>query len=99
MAQATIPLLFIFATISLVLSAMQVVLSVPVDGLWFQHPRASGVQHMNRAFWVFSIAILLLSGIVWVLLFGIPLIALTWQLSWGFQQRRREAQARKSSKV
>jgi hypothetical protein len=62
---------------------MQVALSIPADGLWFQRLDVSGVRYMNRAFWVFSIGMLLLSGVIWVLLLCIPLVVLAWQLSWG----------------
>jgi hypothetical protein len=89
--RATLPMLFIFASVSLVLSSMQVALSVPADGLWFQHPNGSGLCYMSRAFWGFSIAVLLLSGVVWVLLFGIPLLVLSWQFWWGFRKQRKRA--------
>lgn len=87
LTRATIPLLFMFASLSLVLSAMQVVLSAPADGLRFQRLDDSGLRDMRRAFWVFSIGILLLSGVLWVLFLGIPLIVLAWQLSWGFKKQ------------
>ena len=64
MTRAIFPLLFVFASISLALSSMQVALSVPVDWLWFQRPDGSGLRYMSRAFWVFSIGVLLLSGII-----------------------------------
>jgi hypothetical protein len=90
-AQAIVPLLFLFASTSLVLSSMQVVLSVPVDDLWFQDSDGFGLRYISRAFWTFSIGILLLSGVVWALLFAIPFLALSWQLSWGFQKQRERA--------
>ena len=85
--QATIPLLFIFASISLVLSSMQVVVSVPLDGLQFEVLDNAGVRDMRRAFWAFSIIVLLLSAASWILLIGIPLAVLIWQLLWGFRHR------------
>lgn len=63
MEQAIAPLIFAFASLSLVLSSMQV-LSVPVDGLKFGQLYAFGPQAMRRAFRVFSIIVLLLSGAV-----------------------------------
>ncbi|KAI9676588.1 MAG: hypothetical protein M1822_008302 [Bathelium mastoideum] len=99
LAQATIPLLFIFASISLALSSMQVVLSVSMDGLRDLHLDEAGVRHVNCAFWVFSIAILFLVGLLWVLLLGIPLVVLIWQNQWGFREHRKEAQAKTSSIV
>lgn len=97
--RATIALVFVFASTSLALSSMQVALSVPVDELWFQQSKESGLRGMRRAFWVFSIFALLLSGIIWVLLLGIPLIVLAWQLSWGFRRRKQEIRVTGSSDV
>jgi hypothetical protein len=97
--RATIPLLFLFATISLALSSMQVVLSVPTDRLWFMRPDESGLRYMSRAFWVFSVSVLLLSGVIWILLIGIPLVVLAWQLSWGFRERKKDVQVASSSSV
>lgn len=78
---------------------MQVALSVPADGQWFQGPDGSGLRYMGRAFWIFSISMLLLSGVIWMLLLGIPLVVLVWQLSWGFQKRENEARATGNSDV
>ncbi|KAG9235721.1 hypothetical protein BJ875DRAFT_421526 [Amylocarpus encephaloides] len=85
-AAYTVPLLFIFATLSLVLSSMQVVLSVPTEMLWFEE-RSNGLQGIGRACWVFSIAVVLLWALLWLLLFGVPLLVLGWQLSWGYKHR------------
>ena len=93
LAQATIPLLFIFASISLVLSSMQVVLSVPAHGLGFLHLDEAGNRQINGAFWVFSITIIVFSGLIWVLFFGIPFGVLVWQLYWGLKKHKKEAQA------
>lgn len=81
------PLLFGFASLSLVLSSMQVLLSVPGEELGFRRLDASSFVNIRRASWVFSIMMLLLSGLVWVLLFVIPLSVLIWQLAWGFRNR------------
>ncbi|KAF7502207.1 hypothetical protein GJ744_006444 [Endocarpon pusillum] len=85
--RALAPLLFGFASLSLVLSAMQILRSVPHEELGFKHLDASSLVDIRRAFWVFSAMILLLSGLVWVLLFVIPLGGLIWQLAWGFRNR------------
>ncbi|OJJ84729.1 uncharacterized protein ASPGLDRAFT_66249 [Aspergillus glaucus CBS 516.65] len=80
------PLIFGFASISLVLSSMQVLLSSSTNnelGLL----SAYGTQLMSQIFWVFSIAILFLSALVWILLFVIPTAVLIWQISWGFKNR------------
>lgn len=82
--RAIAPLLFGFASLSLVLSSMQVLLSVPDEALGFHGLGVSSLVPMRRVFWLFSIIILLLSGLVWILLFTIPFSVLLWQLSWGF---------------
>jgi hypothetical protein len=87
------PLLFGFASLSLVLSSMQVLLSVPDDGLGPFHVDAASLSVMNKAFWVFSIIILLLTGLTWVLLFVIPVGAFFWQFTWGFQHRDKSVKA------
>ncbi|KAF2271227.1 uncharacterized protein EI97DRAFT_388375 [Westerdykella ornata] len=85
--QAVGPLLFGFASLSLVLSSMQVLVSISGEGLGFHHVGASSLEDMRRAFWVFSVMMLLLSGLVWVLLMAIPCTVLIWQLAWGFKNR------------
>lgn len=91
MERAIAPLIFAFASLSLVLSSMQVALSVPADGLKFGQLDAFGLQTMRRAFWVFSIIVLLLSGAIWVLLIFIPFSVIAWQISWGFRNRGKAA--------
>ncbi|ORY72156.1 uncharacterized protein BCR38DRAFT_419092, partial [Pseudomassariella vexata] len=59
-ARATLPLLFVFASVSLALSSMQVALSVPGDELWPQGLSESGKRDMQRAFWMFSVVVVLL---------------------------------------
>ncbi|EPE35146.1 hypothetical protein GLAREA_10842 [Glarea lozoyensis ATCC 20868] len=85
-ADYTFPIVFIFATLSLVLSSMQVVLSVPTELLWFEE-RSNDLQGIGRTFWVFSIAVVLLWALVCLLLLGIPVLVLGWQLSWGYKHR------------
>ncbi|CAG8063345.1 unnamed protein product [Penicillium nalgiovense] len=98
MERATFPLVFLFASVSIALSSMQVVLAVPVDRLWSHISDDHELQEMNRAFWLFSIAVVSLWLLTWVLLLGIPLVALCWQVFWGFRNREEE-QARDTSTV
>ena len=81
------PLVFIFASLSVVLSSMQVVLSVPSEGLWSDESNTTGLRAVRQAFWVFSIMVLLLSGTVWALMLVIPVTVLGWQLQWGLRNR------------
>ncbi|KAF2022564.1 hypothetical protein EK21DRAFT_83045 [Setomelanomma holmii] len=85
--RAIAPFIFGFASLSLGLSAMQVLVSVPEEGLGFSGIGASSLAAMRRAFWIFSVMMLLLLGLVWILLFVIPAGVLVWQLSWGFKHR------------
>jgi hypothetical protein len=97
MERATFPLVFLFASVSIALSSMQVALAVPVDRLWSHISGDHELQEMNRAFWLFSIAVVLLWLLTWILLLGIPLLVLCSQVFWGF--RNREKQARDTSTV
>ncbi|KAF2786053.1 hypothetical protein K505DRAFT_380511 [Melanomma pulvis-pyrius CBS 109.77] len=85
--QAITPLLFGFASLSMVLSSMQVLLAVPDEGLGLHRVHVSSLVAMRQAFWIFSIIILLVSGVIWALLFVIPSVAIIWQLIWGFKNR------------
>jgi hypothetical protein len=87
--RAIAPVVFVFASLSLVLSSMQVMLTVPDDKLGFSHIDTSSLSAMRRAFWVFPIMVLLMSGLVWTLLFAIPAGVLIWQIRWGFQNKDR----------
>ncbi len=82
-----VPLTFAFATLSLALSAMQAVVSVPADGLKFSGVNEIGLENMRRAFWIFSVFVLISSGVIWVLATVIPSSVLVWQLLWGFNHR------------
>ncbi|KAK0707008.1 hypothetical protein B0T26DRAFT_744075 [Lasiosphaeria miniovina] len=77
MSRAIVPLLFVFAGISLALSSMQVALSVPTDDPWFHGLGESGLQNVGRAFWA--------------LLLRIPIAILVSQVSWGLARERRRA--------
>ena len=81
------PLIFVFASLSVVLSSMQVVLSVPSEGLWSDGYDSANIRGMRQAFWVFSIMMILLSGVVWTLIIVVPVSVLIWQLHWGFRNR------------
>ena len=81
------PLIFAFASLSVVLSSMQVVLSVPSKGLWSDGYDTASIRAMRQAFWVFSIMTVLLSGVVWTLMLIIPVSVFIWQLQWGFRNR------------
>lgn len=79
--RAIAPLIFAFASISLVLSSMQVALAVPTDELGL------GLQATGKVFWAFSIMVMFWFGLVLILLFLIPFCVLVWQLSWGYKNR------------
>lgn len=98
MERAITPLLFGFASLSLVLSSMQVILSVPDEGLKLDNVGDLSLVNIKRAFWGFSVTVLLLSGAAWVLLFVIPFSALVWQLSWGFRNRSKPRPDTKGSR-
>lgn len=87
--RATTPLIFGFASLSLALSAMQVLVSIPGEGLHHSGIGVSSLITIGQAFSVFSVIVLLLSALIWILLFVIPVGALIWQLLWGFKNRGR----------
>ena len=87
MQRMAAPLIFGFASISLVLSSMQVIVSIPADKLGFGAMDDYEYKIMIQAFWIFSTVMLFLSGIVWILLPVIPISVLIWQMSWGFRNR------------
>jgi hypothetical protein len=88
--QAVTPLIFCFASISLVLSSMQVALAAS-EGCSGGGTAAFGwsisTSSMTRGFWVFSVIILLCSAAIWLLLIVIPLVAFAWQIYWGYMNR------------
>jgi hypothetical protein len=85
--QSIAPLVFIFGSFSLVLSSMQVVLSLPFDKRSFDYMDDASFQAACRAFFVFSIMVLFISFANWVLVLVIPLGILVWQLQWGYRNR------------
>ncbi|KAF2704008.1 hypothetical protein K504DRAFT_463084 [Pleomassaria siparia CBS 279.74] len=84
---AIAPLAFGFASLSLVLSSMQVLLAVPDEGLGLHRLTLSSLVPMRQTFWIFSIIVLLLLAVIWSLLFIIPSVVISWQLVWGFKNR------------
>ncbi|KAK3328707.1 hypothetical protein B0H66DRAFT_539193 [Apodospora peruviana] len=88
MSRAIVPFLFVFAGISLALSSMQVALSVPTDDPWFHGLGGSGLQDIGRAFWVFSIAVILGWVALWALLLCILIAILAWQVLWGLAREK-----------
>ncbi|KAJ5393628.1 uncharacterized protein N7487_011269 [Penicillium crustosum] len=90
MERATFPLVFLFASVSIALSSMQVALAVPVDRLWSHILSDHELKEMSRAFWLFSIAVVLLWLLIWALLLGIPLLVLCSQVFWGLRNREKQ---------
>ncbi|CAG8007413.1 unnamed protein product [Penicillium salamii] len=90
MERATIPLLFLFASISIALSAMQVALAVPLEGLWPQISSNNGLKAMDRAFWLFSIAMVFLWLFTWFFILGVPFLMLLFQLLFACTTSRRK---------
>ncbi|KAM6480430.1 hypothetical protein HDV62DRAFT_366351 [Trichoderma sp. SZMC 28011] len=79
---STVPLLFLFAIISLALSAMQVVLSTDPSNLGLSD---SANAVIGNIFLVFSLTVIILSAAISTLLLAIPSTVLIWQLYWGFR--------------
>lgn len=69
---------------------MQVALAVPVDRLWSHILSDHELKEMSRAFWLFSIAVVLLWLLIWALLLGIPLLVLCSQVFWGLRNREKQ---------
>lgn len=76
-----------FSHVSIALSSMQVALAVPVSRICSPILVDHELQEKNRAFWLFCIAVVLLWLLTWVLLLGIPLVALCSQFLWAFGNR------------
>ena len=82
------PFLFIFATLSLILSAMQVLVSISPEDVDLAGFTSSGAVTLHNACWIFSIIVLLLSIIICLLFLLGPVAALTWQILWGYRRMR-----------
>jgi hypothetical protein len=85
---AVAPLIFIFASLSLALSSMQVVIAVPVEQLGYPGLLVSGLQAMSRVFWGFSIMVMIMSAICWVMLLVLPCALIMRQVWYGFTHRQ-----------
>ena len=84
---AAVVLAFIFASFSLILSAMQVMLAAPASD-----PNAyttAGLASYARAFFGLSIAVILASMTALVLLVSLPTLHVANQILWGFLHRDR----------
>ena len=77
-------LLFAFASLSLILSSMQVALATPAEDLLFAHLNSQNALSLQRTFWVFSVATIIISVLTWFYILLIPtgifLIQMTWAI-------------------
>jgi hypothetical protein len=77
-------LLFAFASLSLILSSMQVALATPAEDLLFAHLNNQNALSLQRTFWVFSVATIIISVLTWFYILLIPtgifLIQMTWAI-------------------
>jgi hypothetical protein len=87
--QSLAPLVFGFTSLSLVLSSMQVLVSVPEETLHLGGLSELSVVVLNRACWIFSIIVLLLSGWIWLIMLVLPAAVISNQLLWGFMNRKK----------
>lgn len=76
------PLVFAFASISVVLSSMQVMLAIPDNSLWWSSSHAEA-----RVFWIFSLSMVVFTGVSWFLTLAGPFSAFVWQFQWGYRHR------------
>ncbi len=67
---------FILATISLVLSSMQVALAA-----------VPGTRATAHAYWAFSVMTQFAMGTSWILMAAVPLAFVVWQLWWGYRHK------------
>ena len=85
--RATVPLLFVFASLSLVLSSMQVIASITTGESSLSSLPFAKQQTILQWFWVFSVVVLILSMMVWLLFLVLPSLILASQILWGFRHR------------
>jgi uncharacterized RDD family membrane protein YckC len=64
-------------------------LAAPSEALRFPSFGADAATITSRAYWVFSLIVILLSCLSWALLVGVPMSILIWQLAYGFFSRRK----------
>jgi hypothetical protein len=87
--EAAVPMAFIFASLSLILSSMQVMLAVPSNALRSKGVAEGGIKAMQLTSWGFSIAALIFSGVSLAALAFVPLVVLLAQLVWALLHNRR----------
>lgn len=80
-------LLFAFASLSLVLSSMQVAVSIPSDGLNFAHVHVENLVILQRAFWVFALATIIISVLTWIYIVLLPLGIFLIQVTWAIRTK------------
>lgn len=80
------PLIFVFASLSVILSAMQILISFSSSS---SQPQ---LENMDQIIKAFSEVVLLISGCIWLMILMIPSYVILWQLSWGFLQKRQQRQ-------
>jgi len=80
-------LLFSFASLSLVLSSMQVALTVSPDQLPFAGLDHRGMANLKAVFWVFSILTIIISVLTWLVLVLIPVGLFAAQIYWAVRTK------------
>ena len=88
--EAAVPLAFIFASLSVMLSSAQVMLTVPSTSLPSKRVSQGGLEAMQLTLFIFSTATLGLSGVILAILAVAVLIILLWQLQWAIRHSRRK---------
>ena len=86
--QILAPLIFLFASVTVVLSAMQVMLGASGDAQNSKVARLN-TESARLASWIFCLISIILVVLMWVLILGIPLGFLVWQLRWGYRKKSR----------
>ena len=81
--KCTTPFFFGFACISLALSAMQVILSLPLEHIYTFAISEAGLRAICAGFWALSIGVLITFILVWILIIIVPTSVLVWQLAFG----------------
>ncbi|KAL6904070.1 hypothetical protein GGI43DRAFT_310100 [Trichoderma evansii] len=85
-----VPLAFIFASVSLVLSSMQVMITVPEDVLYSSGISEDGFRAMELVAWWFSIVTLVFAALSSTLLLFVPILIIIYQICWGIWKHRRK---------
>lgn len=79
--------LFVFASLSLALSAWQVILGLPRDQVTVTQFRMNVVT-MKRAAWIFGLLVLAIVATCWALLIFGPLAYISCQMQFGYRLKR-----------